>query len=351
MKDASQQRTLGIDLGGTSLRVGLFDETMRLTSSKSLPTRVTAGPAACVEDIARCIEILLQDAGTARSHVQGVGIGSPGPINLRSGVLGRLPNFPGWDHFPLRAALNDAIGLPVVLECDANAAAIAEWKLGAGKDAGLASMAMITLGTGVGSGLILDGRVWHGMFGMGGEVGHATVEPGGLLCGCGSRGCLEMYASANGLMRLARSIAESSAGTPALRMLTGKADFDTQQVADLAVREADAGALLAFERLGEYLGVGIANLINVLDLPMVVVGGGVAGAWELFAPAMFRTVREFSVVYRLATPSQVNTLEPDRTFIRPAKLGSQAGLLGAALLPRLVAEPLPNSSLAAQMTR
>ena len=109
-----------------------------------------------------------------------------------------LPNFPGWDDFPLRDALIEASGLPVWLECDANAAAIGEWKLGAGRSTGLQSMAMLTLGTGVGSGIILDGKVWHGMFGMGGEVGHATVNPEGPVCGCGSFGCLELYASATG---------------------------------------------------------------------------------------------------------------------------------------------------------
>jgi glucokinase len=330
--------TVGVDLGGTSTRIGLCDCNMRLLATHSMPTRVKAGPQSVVDEISEAIHRLLSSQlppGTDPVPV-GIGIGSPGPINLRTGVLGLLPNLPGWDNFPLRDALRLATGLPVTLESDANAAALAEWKLGAGKSTSLASMAMLTLGTGVGSGIILDGKVWQGMFGMGGEVGHATVDPEGLLCGCGSRGCLEMYASANGLIRLAQGIALTAESTPALRSLCAAPEgFTPLDVAQLA-QAGDASAALAFERLGYYLGIGIANLINTLDLPMVIVGGGVASAWPLFAESMYRTVREYSVVYRLVAPSQRERLEADSTFICPATLGPAAGLLGAGLLPRLV---------------
>lgn len=173
-------RTCGIDLGGTSIRVGLFDHNLNLIESRSMPTRVAAGPEAAVNAMAEAIRSLCEThPGTP---LEGIGIGSPGPINLRTGVLGLLPKLPTWNSFPLRDALNEATLLPVYLESDANAAAIAEWKLGAGKAAGVTSLAMITLGTGVGSGLILNGRVWHGMFGMGGELGHSVIEPQGPMC-------------------------------------------------------------------------------------------------------------------------------------------------------------------------
>ena len=351
MTDQVRNITLGVDLGGTSTRVGVYDGAMRLIDSRMMQTQVAAGPEACVRDISSSIRTLIDGACHAdqRTLVRGVGIGSPGPINLRTGVLGLLPNFPGWDNFPLRDALNSATGIDVTLECDANAAAIAEWKLGAGQESGLDSMAMITLGTGVGSGLILGGQVWHGMFGMGGEVGHATVVPDGLLCGCGSKGCLEMYASANGLKRLARSIAKSDAATPALRSLVADETFTPEQVAELAETQGDVAAIQTFEHYGHYLGLGIANLINVLDLPMIVIGGGVAGAWSLFATAMFEAVRDYSVVYRLAAPSQLESMESDRTFIRPAVLGSSAGLLGAGLLPHLASMRDQGSTLTAPM--
>ena len=328
--------TVGIDLGGTSIRVGVYDRVMHLVAQHSMPTRVTAGPQSSVDEMAAAIRSLSAGQGNHPSmDLIGVGIGSPGPINLRTGVLGLLPNLHGWENFPLRDALAEATGLPVILESDANAAAIAEWKLGAGRTSGLETMAMITLGTGVGSGLILDGKVWHGMFGMGGELGHSVVETGGLLCGCGSRGCLELYASANGLIRLAKDIALSEHASPELLTLT-QGVFMPLDVALLA-EAGDASAKAAFERLGRYLGLGLANLISTLDPPMIVVGGGVASAWPLFAPAMFAAVREHSVVYRLVEPAQREVMERDRTFIRPAMLGPTAGLLGAALLPHLAA--------------
>jgi glucokinase len=333
---ASHPATIGIDLGGTSIRVGLFDEAMTPLDSHTMSTRVAAGPQAVVDEIAAAIRLILKRTTNGSAYEpRGVGIGSPGPINLRSGVLGLLPNLPGWDNFPLRAALSKAVGLPVILESDANAAAIAEWKLGVGKTTGIASMVMLTLGTGVGSGIIINGKVWHGMFGMGGEVGHATVEPNGLLCGCGSRGCLEMYASANGLLRLAREAAESPSGTPALRdLIAAPRSFTAMQIAHLA-NAGDPAAKFAFARLGSYLGIGIANLINTLDVPLIVVGGGLASAWPLFSDSMFQTIHDYSVVYRLVAPTQRHTMEKDCTYICPAVLGPAAGLLGAALLPRL----------------
>ncbi len=309
---------------------------MQLIAQHSMPTQVSAGPQAAVNAMAAAMDTLCAGVDQhAKSNLIGVGIGSPGPLNLRTGVLGLQPNLPGWENFPLRDALAEATGLPVILESDANAAAIAEWKLGAGRASGLDTMVMITLGTGVGSGLILDGKVWHGMFGMGGELGHSVVEAGGPLCGCGSYGCLEVYASANGLIRLAKAAGNAEDASPAMRSLTSQA-FMPLDVALLA-ETGDRSAQRAFERLGNYLGLGLANLISTLDPPMIVVGGGVASAWPLFAPAMVAAMREHSVVYRLVGPTQHKIMERDRTFVRPAMLGPAAGLLGAGLLPHLAA--------------
>jgi len=329
--------SIGIDLGGTSIRVAVCDSSMRLLDSCSMTTRVAAGPQSAVEDMAAVVRQLLEDGIKRGCHydVVGVGIGSPGPINLRTGVLGSLPNFPGWDNFPLRDALTEALGLPVTLESDANAAAIAEWKLGAGKATGLESMIMITLGTGVGSGIILNGKIWHGMFGMGGEIGHATIDPDGLLCGCGSRGCLEMYSSANALLRLTLAIADSNDGTPALRKLADSPEMLSPLLVAQLAEKGDSGAKLAFHQLGRYLGIGVSNVINTLDVPMIVIGGGVASAWALFAKSMFQAMRDYSVVYRLVKPIQLEEQEHNCTFVCPAALGPSAGLLGASLLPYL----------------
>jgi len=321
---------IGIDLGGTSLRVGAFDANMQLLATRVMPTRVRSGPQAVVADMADAISSLL-DETTGRAEA--IGLGSPGPLNLVDGTLGQLPNFPGWDFFPLRSSLEELTGLPVVLDGDANAAALAEWKLGAGRNERVDSMAMLTLGTGVGSGIILDGQIWHGIVGMGGEVGHVSVNYDGPACSCGGRGCLEYYASATGIERTARTVASHSHGKLADLYANNKS-VTARMIADLAT-SGDREAREIYAQVGRYLGRGLATLVNTLDLPLYVIGGGVAAAWSLFAPEMYLTLRELSYVYRLQQPSQLEHREPGRPFITAATLGADAGLLGAAMLPTL----------------
>lgn len=323
---------IGVDLGGTSVRVGVFDAEMKLLERCSIPTRIATGPDAVVADMAQVIKELLR-ACAAPSHGLSIGIGSPGPLNLINGTLMQLPNFPNWDGYPLRDKLRLATGLEVILDCDANAAALAEWKLGAGQRKVVENMAMITLGTGVGSGIVLNGRLWHGMVGMAGEVGHVTVDPDGPRCACGGRGCLELFGSARGVMRLSEETAAGPDATAALKSLIGRDEgFTALDVAELANGE-DRSAKLVFSRMGRYLGLGLAGLVNTLDLPLIVIGGGVAAAWPLFSPAMFATLREYSFVYRLSAPTALDVIEPNCVQICPAVLGDAAGLLGAALLP------------------
>jgi glucokinase len=325
---------LGIDLGGTSLRVGAFDVEMQLLASRVMPTRVRSGPQAVVTDMADAVASLL-DETTGRAEA--IGLGSPGPLNLADGTLGQLPNFPGWDFFPLRSALEELTGLPVILDGDANAAALAEWKLGAGRNEGVDSMAMLTLGTGVGSGIIISGRIWRGIVGMGGEVGHISVNYDGPVCSCGGRGCLEYYASATGIERAARDLASRSHG-PLADLFVKHSAVTARQIGDLALT-GDLEAREIYAQVGRYLGRGLAGLVNTLDLLLYVIGGGVAAAWDLFAPEMYHTLRELSYVYRLQQPSQLNHREPGRPFITCATLGADAGLIGAAMLPTLSQSP------------
>lgn len=334
---------LGIDLGGTSLRVGAFDASMQLLASRVMPTRVRSGPQAVVTDMADAIASLL-DETTARAEA--IGLGSPGPLNLVDGTLGQLPNFPGWDFFPLRSALEDLTGLPVTLDGDANAAALAEWKLGAGRNQGVDSMAMLTLGTGVGSGIIISGQIWHGIVGMGGEVGHVSVNYDGPACSCGGHGCLEYYASATGIERSARALASHSHGRLA-DLFAHNRTVTARMIADLA-QSGDREARAIYAQVGRYIGRGLATLVNTLDLPLYVIGGGVAAAWDLFAPEMFLTLRQLSYVYRLQQPSQLARHEPNKPFITAATLGADAGLLGAAMLPTLAQTPTHHETTATQ---
>jgi glucokinase len=322
--------TVGIDLGGTTVRTGVYDGNWELIECITLPTRVTDGPAAVVEDMAQSVHRLL-----TKYHFEprAIGLGTPGPLNLLEGLLLRLPNFPGWDFFPIRDALVSASGFPVVLESDANAAALAEWKLGAGKTCKVDSMCMLTLGTGVGSGLVLAGKLWHGRDGMAGEVGHVSVIPEGYRCACGGRGCLERYTSATAIAEFGRQWFRENGGHGQW-VNSGLDSLTTRDMAEMAAA-GQPGMIAVFEQVGYHLGLGIAGVVNTLDLPLYVMGGGVADAWDLFAPALFKSVREHSYVYQLSQPEQYKILEPGRPYITRATLGAGAGLLGAAMVSQL----------------
>ncbi len=323
--------SIGVDLGGTNLRIAAFSSRWKPLQSVRLPTRVHAGAEAVVSDMCRAIRSVMETCADV-GELEGIGIGSPGPLELPEGVLHNPPNLPGWNGFRLKQAVEEALGNTVFLECDANAAALAEWVEGAGKSAQADSLCMLTLGTGVGNGIILDRKIWHGMAGMAGEAGHIPLPGSKLACSCGGEGCLELFASATAVRRITR---ERAASGKALRLRQLEADnpnFDARDVAALA----DAGeenALRIFQELGEGLGTSLAGLINILNLQLYVIGGGLASAWHLFAPEMIRTMRRLSYVYRLTEPTSPGAFEKGKTAVVPAQLGPDAGLLGAAMLP------------------
>ncbi len=329
--------TIGIDLGGTNLRIAAYSPNGASNGHLSdipgstfleridLPTRVGAGPASVVKEIADAVHTV---AGRLPGlKLSGIGLGTPGPLELPDGVLHAPPNLPGWDGFPLRRQLESALDRPVQVESDANVAALAESVHGAGSVHALDSLCMLTLGTGVGHAVILSGAIWSGAHGMAGEAGHTAIWPDGLLCNCGNTGCLELYASATGVARMAETAANSGApGLLAVR--NGGGILDAHCLFRLA-GQGDPDALRIFETVGTALGIGLGALVNTLDLRLYVLGGGLAGAWECFSPAMFRELNSRSYVYRLA-----NQRIPQRRIeIVPALLGADSGLLGAALLP------------------
>ncbi len=323
--------SIGVDLGGTNLRVAAYHKSVAggsITESRNLPTRVAAGPDAVAQDISQAVLDLLAKYGRG-SGFAGLGIGTPGPLELPEGVLRNPPNLRGFDGYNLREAVEQRVGVPVNIESDANLAALAEFRLGSGKTYSVTSLCMLTLGTGVGSGIVLNGKVWDGNNGMGGEAGHNTVEPDGDDCPCGSRGCLELYASATGLRRMAeRARASLPSDEEDSTLLTAR------HIADDAF-SGDAHALAAFARVGRALGIGLGALVNTLNLPLYVIGGGLSGAWDLFAPKMMEELRMRSYVYRLTAPDEEESRlrSPRKTHVVRAELGSDAGILGACLLP------------------
>jgi len=307
--------SIGVDLGGTNLRIAAVTQHSEAIDTIYLPTRLDAGPHAVLNDMAGAIRRLIEKH---EGHLVGIGVGSPGPIELPLGVLHHPPNLPGFDGLNLRMELEHRLDHPVQVGHDAALAAYGECLLGTGRDCGVNSLLMLTLGTGVGCGIVLDGRIWNGMKGAAGESGHGPIFPDGIPCPCGARGCLEMYASATAIVRMAVEL-----GIPAT--VTASA------VAELA-GSGDERALRVFDQVGQALGLSLAHLVNALDLPLYVIGGGAAAAWPLFAPRIFSTLREGSYVYRMSMPRDPNIFEPGKTHIAPARL-ADAGLLGAALLP------------------
>lgn len=336
--------SIGVDLGGTNLRIAAVDQQGILLEKIVLDTRVTMGRDHVVSDMCKAIKGLAGKLPAAGSLL-GIGIGVPGIIDMESGMVRESPNLPDWGDYPARTEIEKRLGTRVILENDANSAALGEKWLGAARE--FDDMGMLTLGTGVGGGLVLGGRIWHGMNGMANEFGHITVEPAGARCGCGNRGCLEAYASATAVVRMANEAIASGAAPGLARAARANGDFSAKVICKLAT-EGDEQAGQVFRTVGRMLGIALSDLVNALNLPIYVVGGGVSGAWEVFSPAIFEELRQRSMVYAATAPessiashegasAHVKPGGSSKTIITRALLGSDAGLYGAARLPMVVA--------------
>jgi glucokinase len=297
--------SIGVDLGGTNLRVAAVSETGHVLEKVSRSTTYDHGPQGVVDDMVSVVGEVRERLGA--SGLVGVGIGVPGFIDIDAGVIMGSANLPGFSGFPVRDEIQRHLGTPIILENDANAAALGEKWLGAGKH--VKDLILITLGTGIGGGIIVDGKILHGFTGMAGEIGHMTVFPDGNPCGCGNCGCLEKHASASAVAALGGMM-----GIATQR-------FSARDVYDLAVA-GNPRARLVFESVGRALGIAIANLINLFNFPLYLLSGGPLPAWEFFAPSMFTEIQKRSFTY-LRCGARVEK----------AVLGADSGLLGAAYLP------------------
>ena len=303
------QVVVGVDLGGTNLRTALLSPDGDVLDKHKEATRASAGwkqvVARLVENIQRQQKIADQKGLT----VVGAGVGAPGVIRMDQGIVVKSPNFPDWNNLPLKEELERALHIPVFIENDANAAALGEQWLGAGR--GINSMILLTLGTGVGGGIVLNNLIWQGADGMAGEIGHMTLIPEGRRCGCGNTGCLEMYASARGIVQSYRDAMSIKDG--------GNAPEITAEQVYQAAQDGEPVALRVMKDMGRMLGIGIANLINIFNPQMIVIGGGVKDAWQLFIGATHEEImrRAFQV-------------PAERTEIVPSQLGDDAGMVGAA---------------------
>ncbi|QXE91155.1 ROK family protein [Geomonas subterranea] len=290
----TRELCIGVDLGGSNLRMALVDRQGSVLARSAEPTLPAAGLDSLLSRLLAGVGRLQGEATRIGARTVALAVGVPGLV-CSDGVVRASVNVPGLEGVPLARELSLATGLPVAALNDANACAVGEKRYGAGRD--YRSLIALTIGTGVGAGLILDGKLWTGADGAAGEFGHIPVEPEGRPCGCGSRGCLEQYASAGAI--------------------AGEGG-DAAVVANRA-RLGDAAALAVFAEAGRYLGIAMAGVVNLLNLEAVIVCGGVARSFDLLAPALLRELdsRTFSVA-------------GGRVRVEPGMLGDDAGVLGAA---------------------
>jgi glucokinase len=299
--------SIGVDLGGTNLRAAVIDRSGTIIEKISASTNMPEGREAVVASIVGAIARLRDKYGSG--PLAGIGVAVPGFILMEPGVIVGSNNLAALEDYPIRDDISRRLGERVILENDANAAALGEKWMGAGRD--VDDLVLLTLGTGIGGGIISGGRVLHGHVGMAGEIGHMTVDPVGNPCGCGNVGCLEKHASATAVVAMAKL----------LHLGEDRPEVTSEFVCQLA-KAGDAKAKMVFERMGRALGLAIGNLVNIFNFPLYLMSGGMLPAWEFFMPALLEEVERRSFTYRNA-----------KTRIEQAVLGNEAGLYGAAYLP------------------
>ena len=308
----AMSHTVAVDIGGTHIRVALY-EADSITPIARKRTRSLANQPGVYDRLEQAIESLWP-----QGNVRAIGIASPGPLDPYSGTILDTPNIPEWVNFPLVSKLSERFNVPVYVDNDANMAGLAEWKFGAGK--GHENIIYLTISTGIGGGVISQGCLLQGYRGMGGELGHMTIDPEGPVCGCGQRGHIESFASGPSI---ARYVAEQlAAGRDS--SLRSQQEVGAVQIAD-AARAGDALAISAFERAGYYLGIAVANYLAIFDPSVLIFGGGVSQVGELIFKPLEESLRK-----HIFHPHYLDGL-----VITKAALGDNAGLLGALALARM----------------
>jgi len=309
---------IGIDLGGTKISTALVNGSGEILARAYRRTLAEEGEDAVIERMVQAAHHVMKDV-CSLDEIRAIGIGAPGPLDVDAGVLTAPPNLPGWRRVPLKKLIEDHLGVVAFLENDANAAALAEYHFGAGK--GVRNMIYVTVSTGIGGGLILDGELYGGSDGAAGEVGHMTILPHGPLCGCGNRGHLEALASGTAIAREARELIAKGVPTLVSELVSGDLDLVSAKVVAQAAQRGDLEAKRIIAQAMDYLGIGMANLANIFNPDLIVLGGGLTNLGdELFVP-----VRR--MVKRIAFPIVASSLR-----IVPAALGADVGVVGAAVV-------------------
>ncbi|MBR6966023.1 MAG: ROK family glucokinase [Clostridia bacterium] len=309
---------VGIDVGGTGIQVGVLDEQMNILAEGSIPTSTTIPFAEQITLITECVLSTVASAGLDADQIESVGVGIPGIANKETGEVVKCPNM-GWNHVPFRSEFKKHLNVPIFIDNDANVAALAESV--AGVSAGTSSSVFITIGTGIGSGIIINGKIWNGFHGIGGELGHVIFDLNGVPCSCGNHGCLERYCSATAVIRMAREAIAQHPDTLMLKMVNNDIlKIEARTIID-AARASDPLAMEVFARFTDDLAQAIASVVNFLDPEVIVLGGGVSKAGSFLLDPLSRKYKKYVLYNDQPMPK-----------VKLAVLGAKAGIIGAAML-------------------
>ena len=316
---------VGIDIGGTKLATVVADSTGHIFSKVRKPTLAERGPEYALQLLFEMVRETINLAGLEQKSISAIGVSCGGPLDTKTGVVYSPPNLPGWDALPLKAQLESEFEIPVTIENDANASALAEYRFGGGR--GYNAVLYMTMSTGIGGGIVIDGQIYHGANDSAGEVGHQILLPDGPLCGCGKRGCLEALCSGPAIARRARTaiqeqLAEKNTlATTLLNLADGRIESVKSEHVLAAARTGDVLALQLVDETAYYMGWGIANLVNVLNPDIVLLGTIAIAAGDLLLNPIRKTVSEFAM-----------TRPAEAVKIAPAQLGEALGDLAAIAL-------------------
>jgi glucokinase len=312
----SEKYAIGVDLGGTFIKIGIVSREGRLIRKVSLPTLAANGSGKVISQIKKGIKELISHD---KLKIQGIGIGAPGIVSAKKGIVENPPNLPGWGRVNIGKLIQKEFKLRTFVENDANAAGIGEMIFGAGKK--LDSFVMVTLGTGVGGGIILKRKLLRGEIGSAGEIGHVTIKFDGPKCNCGSFGCVETYVGNNYLVNRVHNELKDHPGSKILELIKGDFNLLTPIIIQKAAQAGDEYAASVIKSLGFFLGAGLASAANAFDIGTFIIGGGVAG----FGRPLFNSINE-TIKSRVLKPLKT------RIKVHPAKLKNEAGIKGASAL-------------------
>lgn len=317
---------LGLDLGGTKILTGLSDKNGKILARSRRDTEAESGEKKIISNMIETVEDVLHKTGLSSEEVRTLGIGSPGPLDSQKGIIFENSNLP-WENVPIKAKLEKALNIKIILKNDANAAALGEKWFGVGRE--VDNMVYLTISTGIGGGAVINKELFTGVNGNACELGHTVIDPDGPLCGCGNHGCLESFASGTAIGRMAREAAEAGKSKEILELADNIIeDIDAVICAQAAYR-GDKTAQEIFDTAAFYLGIGLGNFVNIFNTEMIVLGGGVMKASDLFLDKAIETMEE------IALPGPLEIVE-----VRESELGSDIGLMGAiavAMEDRLIA--------------